>query len=333
VIDGRKRTAAALTTLCLALVGGSVVTASPVAADPDIDDVRERVDDLYHRAEKASERYNTARLRLEAAEKRLTRLHSDIEEREERVGELRGLVASQVAAYYQGESLSMAGQLATAEDPDAFIGQMQTISEYTSQQAAVIDELTAEVDSLEEREDQAEDQAERIEETKKQLAKDKELIDRRAEDAGELLDRLEEEQRESRSASRSASRSNSPVVGEVAASGSAGAAVQTALAQVGDAYVYGAVGPDAFDCSGLTMFAWAAAGVSLPHSSSAQMGSGTPVSIDALQPGDLVFYYSPVSHVGMYIGNGQLVHAANPSTGVQVTSVDSMPISGAVRPG
>jgi peptidoglycan DL-endopeptidase CwlO len=329
VIDGRKRTAAALTTLCLALVGGSVVTASPVVADPDIDDVRERVDDLYHRAEKASERYNTARIRLEAAEKRLKRLHSDIEEREERVGELRGLVASQVAAYYQGESLSMAGQLATAEDPDAFIGQMQTISEYTSQQAAVIDELTAEVDSLEEREDEAEDQAERIEETKKQLAEDKELIDRRAEDAEELLDRLEEEQRESRSASRS----TSPVVGEVAASGSAAAAVQTALAQVGDAYSYGAVGPDAFDCSGLTMFAWAAAGVSLPHSSSAQMGSGTPVSIDALQPGDLVFYYSPVSHVGMYIGNGQLVHAANPSTGVQVTSVDSMPISGAVRPG
>ena len=329
MIDGRKRTAAALTTLCIAFAGGSVVTASPVVADPDIDDVRARVDDLYHRAEKASERYNTARLSLEAAEKRLNRLHSDIEEREERVGELRGLVASQVASYYQGESLSMAGQLATAEDPDAFIGQMQTISEYTSQQAAVIDELTAEVDSLEEREDQAEDQAERIEATKKQLAKDKELIDRRAEDAEELLDRLEEEQRESRSSSRS----NTPVVGEVAASGSAAAAVQTALAQVGDAYSYGAVGPDAFDCSGLTMFAWAAAGVSLPHSSSAQMGSGTPVSIDALQPGDLVFYYSPVSHVGMYIGNGQLVHAANPSTGVQVTSVDSMPISGAVRPG
>ena len=81
------------------------------------------------------------------------------------------------------------------------------------------------------------------------------------------------------------------------------------------------------------MAAWAQAGVALPHSSGAQMGSGTPVSIDALQPGDLVFYYSPVSHVGMYIGNGQLVHAANPNTDVQVTSVSSMPISGAVRPG
>jgi cell wall-associated NlpC family hydrolase len=109
--------------------------------------------------------------------------------------------------------------------------------------------------------------------------------------------------------------------------------VQYALGQVGDSYVYGAAGPDAFDCSGLTMMAWAAAGVSLPHSSGAQMGSGTPVSQSQLAPGDLVFYYSPVSHVGIYIGNGQIVHAANPSTGVQVAPVFSMPYSGAVRPG
>ena len=247
MIDGRKRTAAALTTLCLALVGGSVVTATPSMADPDIDDVRERVDDLYHRAEQASERYNNARLELQAATKRLTRLHTDIAEREERVEELRGVVASQVVSYYQGDSLSMAGQLATAEDPDAFIGQMQTMSEYTSQQAAVIDELTAEVDSLEEREEAAEDQAEEIAETKEQLEDEKQLIDQRAKTAEELLDRLEDEQRASRGGSR--------VIGEVDASGAAGKAVQLALAQVGDAYVYGATGPDAFDCSGLTMFA------------------------------------------------------------------------------
>jgi cell wall-associated NlpC family hydrolase len=117
------------------------------------------------------------------------------------------------------------------------------------------------------------------------------------------------------------------------ASGRAGAAVQYALGQVGDSYVYGATGPSAFDCSGLTMMAWAAAGVALPHSSSAQMGSGPSVSTSALQPGDLVFYYSPVSHVGIYIGNGQIAHAANPSTGVRVDPVGSMPISGAVRPG
>ena len=101
----------------------------------------------------------------------------------------------------------------------------------------------------------------------------------------------------------------------------------TRMAQVGDAYVYGAAGPNAFDCSGLTMMAWAQAGVGLPHSSSAQFGSGPHISASDLQPGDLVFYYSPISHVGMYIGNGLIVHAANPGAGVAVAGLFSMPYS------
>ena len=109
-----------------------------------------------------------------------------------------------------------------------------------------------------------------------------------------------------------------------APSGAAQVAVDTAMAQIGDPYVWAAAGPDAFDCSGLTQYAYAAAGVSLPHSSSMQSQLGTPVSVSELQPGDLVFFYSPVSHVGMYIGNGQMVHAATSGTPVQVASLDSM---------
>ena len=120
---------------------------------------------------------------------------------------------------------------------------------------------------------------------------------------------------------------------DVPATGRAKAVVAFALAQLGDAYVYGASGPNAWDCSGLTSAAWAQAGVSLPHSSSAQSGTGTPVSGSDLQPGDLVFYYSPISHVGMYIGNGMIVHAANPGAGVTVSGLYSMPYVGAVRPG
>jgi len=110
-----------------------------------------------------------------------------------------------------------------------------------------------------------------------------------------------------------------------ASSQAAQIAVQTALAQVGKPYVWGASGPNAYDCSGLTMYSYAAAGVALPHSSSAQSVMGIPVSRDQLQPGDLVFFYSPVSHVGMYIGNGQMVHASTSGTPVQVVSLDSMP--------
>ncbi|SFP34082.1 Cell wall-associated hydrolase, NlpC family [Geodermatophilus dictyosporus] len=107
-------------------------------------------------------------------------------------------------------------------------------------------------------------------------------------------------------------------------SGAAQSAVQTALAQVGDAYVWGAGGPDAFDCSGLTQYAYAAAGISLPHSSRMQSQMGTAVSRAELRPGDLVFYYSPVSHVSLYIGNGQMVHASTSGQPVKVVSVDSM---------
>ena len=104
------------------------------------------------------------------------------------------------------------------------------------------------------------------------------------------------------------------------------------MAQRGDPYVWAAAGPDAFDCSGLTQYAYAAAGVSLPHSSSMQSQMGTSVSRSELQPGDLVFFYSPVSHVGMYIGNGQMVHASTSGKPVQVASLDSMgSFSGARR--
>ena len=97
-------------------------------------------------------------------------------------------------------------------------------------------------------------------------------------------------------------------------------AVQAALSKVGSAYVWGAAGPDAFDCSGLTSWAWRQAGVTIPRTSREQEGL-QQVPLDQLQPGDLVTYYSPVSHVAMYIGNGQIVQASTPSKPVFVTDL------------
>jgi len=120
--------------------------------------------------------------------------------------------------------------------------------------------------------------------------------------------------------------------GPVAASSEAAqVAVDTALAQLGDPYVWAAGGPNAFDCSGLTQYSYAAAGVRLPHSSKAQSTMGTAVSRNELQPGDLVFFRSPVSHVGMYIGGGRMVHAATFGVPVQITSVDMAGYAGARR--
>jgi cell wall-associated NlpC family hydrolase len=115
--------------------------------------------------------------------------------------------------------------------------------------------------------------------------------------------------------------------------GAAGEAIQTALAQVGDPYEHAASGPDAFDCSGLTSYAYAAAGFSLPHSSRAQSQLGTQVSRAELQAGDLVFFYTPISHVGLYIGNGMMVHARTYGSPVAVTSVDQRGFRFGVRLG
>ena len=109
---------------------------------------------------------------------------------------------------------------------------------------------------------------------------------------------------------------NIPAVG-----GGAGQAVAYAEAQVGKAYCYAGTGPSCFDCSGLAMMAWGSAGVGMPHFSGAQYDSFPHIPMSALQPGDLVFTADPGQHVGIYVGGGTVVHAANPSEGVTTIGV------------
>jgi peptidoglycan DL-endopeptidase CwlO len=330
VTYGRKRIARVLATLFITALGGSVLVSGPTYADPSIKDVQARADALFNQAEQASERYNNARIELRQSQTRLAALQADLRRQQDKVSGVRQQVASAVVQQYQGQALSSATQVLLSDNPDAFLTQLTTVSEYNDQQSQLMADFAVQAKQLEMRKAAAQRELAGIAATKKQLGQDKATIDRKAADAKALLGRL---QARAAQASRSSERVATPTTTSVPASGRAGAAVQFAMAQVGKAYVYGAAGPNAYDCSGLTMMAWRQAGVSLPHSSSAQMGSGQRVAESDLQPGDLVFYYSPVSHVGMYIGNGQIVNAENPSAGVKVTGLHSMPYVGAVRPG
>lgn len=116
-------------------------------------------------------------------------------------------------------------------------------------------------------------------------------------------------------------------------SGRAQSAISAATSKVGSSYVWGSAGPSTFDCSGLMAYSYSQVGITLPRTAETQFRAGRSVAKSDLQPGDLVFYYSPISHVGMYIGNGQIVDAANPKSGVRITSVNSMPFAGARRVG
>ena len=200
------------------------------------------------------------------------------------------------------------------------------MSAYNDLQGQLFDSFSTEAKALNVRAKATQQRAAEIQEKQDQLVAEKKTIDANLAEAEALLDKLKAEEREAL-----LSRGSVRLPSGVDATGAAATAIRYAMAQVGKAYVYGAAGPSAFDCSGLMMMAWAQAGIALPHSSSAQYGIGRHVSSQELQPGDLVFYYSPISHVGMYIGNGLIVEAANPGAGVRVSGVFSMPYAGATR--
>jgi peptidoglycan DL-endopeptidase CwlO len=329
VLNGRRRYSAAITAVLLALVIGSV-PGSPAQAEPSIDEVQTRVDRLYHQAEQAQERYHDAKVELDELRKDVGSLQADQDRQDDRLTTVREQVQDSIVSQYEGTSLSAVGQAVVSEDPSRFLSQLTTIAAYNDIQSQLFADYSTELKALDIRSSATDDRRARMAALEKELAKEQAAVQDKLAEAKDQLGQLKEDEREELLASRSGS---VRLPTDVPASGRAGAAVQYALAQVGDAYVYGAAGPSAFDCSGLTMAAWAQAGVGLPHSSNAQFGAGPHISSSALQPGDLVFYYSPISHVGMYIGNGLIVHAANPGTGVLVSGLFSMPFSGAVRPG
>lgn len=313
-----------------AIVAIGFVPVTPAQAEPEIKDVKARVDRLYHEAEVAQERYNDAKLDLAELRDDLASLRSDEQRQDDRLEVVHDQVTESVLRQYQGESLNSVGRVVVSEDPGAFLGQLATMSAFSDLQASLFADYRTELEALAIRREATAERAADIAEVTERLAQQQRTVEANLAEAKALLADLEEEERERMLTSRSGA---DRLPSSVPASGRAAAAVEYAMAQVGDAYVYGAAGEDAFDCSGLTMRAWGAAGVGLPHSSSAQFSSGPSISASALQPGDLVFYYSPISHVGLYIGNGLIVDAANPGTGVRVAGLYSMPYVGAVRPG
>jgi len=327
-MNGRKRAITALAGLGLAASLG-LVPGSPAQAEPDIDDVQERVNTLYHQAEQASERYNEARVELKQLNQELRGLRADETRQGHRTGAVREQLKESVLREFEGNNLSAMAEFVVSEDPQKFLSGLSTMSAVETVQAGLYDEYSTETSALALRRKATQQRLTQVSELEQELAEEKSTADKKLEQAESLLGRLKEQERQELLSRQDSGR----VPSDVPASGRAGAAIKYAMAQVGDAYVWGAAGPDAFDCSGLTMMAWAQAGVSLPHSSSMQYSSGARVSESDLQPGDLVFYYSPISHVGMYIGNGMIVHAANPGAGVRVDELHTMPYVGAVRPG
>lgn len=340
--------AALLSSLLLVPAPGSADPAKPAAKrPPTISQVKAQLDTLNHQAEVASEAYNTVRVQMQQARERMTGLQADLSRERDRVATLRSqIVGAALSDYTSRGGLSTSSSFLVAEKPSEFIDALATTAVVEHRQTDLLAEFRQQQNQLGVQEQQAEREVAAIHADRAAMAEHKAAVEAKLDAAQKLLGRLKAkararvlalQQQAATTANTYSSTSRGverpPTYSSAPASGRAGVAVSTALAQLGDPYVWGTAGPSSFDCSGLTMYAWAAAGVALSHASSVQSQQGTSVSISALQPGDLVFYYSPVSHVGMYIGNGQIVHAPHTGSVVQIVPLTSMPISWARRVG
>jgi cell wall-associated NlpC family hydrolase len=339
---------AAITTT--AVVAGVLFVQGAADADPKptLAQAKAQVATLQHKAEQAGESANDLRGQIKASSDRVKALQTGIKKQQAQVDAVKRQIGSLAVAGYQTSGMTTTAQLLLSTNPDQFLSQASTAQAYAGQQNSALRRFQAAQGKLADL--QASEQAELAALQAVQAQQDglKKQIQANLDAAEKVLDKLsdderarieaenereEEQAREQRPSRDGRMDDDEEELPNVPASGRAAIAVQYAMAQLGDDYVWGAAGPSSFDCSGLTMAAWGKAGVSLSHSSRAQTGEGRRVSKSQLQPGDLVFFYSPVSHVGMYIGNGRMVHASRPGKPVKTDSIDLMPYSGAVRPG
>lgn len=351
----RFRTAVIGLTSLAAAGMGTLALSGTAAADPnDLSSVRARVaqvsdqvDELYHQAEVANERYLQAQQQHAAAAEELASTQAAVERQKQKVADMTASMGGFAASAYRQGVVDPTLQLVLSEHPESALQESTMLDAYADQQSAALASVAAERTVLAQRQAGVQEQTALLDQLEAQMAEQKQAIDDKTAKAEDLLSSLKDQEKEilaqvqaererqaaSRSETRQSTAQPTPELPPVAASGRAAAAVSFALAQIGDPYVYGGTGPNGWDCSGLTQGAWRAAGVAIPRTSQAQYSGLPRVSLNALQPGDIIAYYSGVSHVGLYIGNGQIVHSSRPGKPVSIAPLYSMPVVGAVRPG
>jgi peptidoglycan DL-endopeptidase CwlO len=342
-------------------LGGAVALTLAIPAlsvadpQPTVAGVQKQVDELLHHAEQAAERYNMANENLAELQRQVAAAQADVERQKAKLTDLTKVMGGFAAASYRTGAVDPTMQVFLAEDPREFLAQASVVDAYAAQQVGALRLVAVERQRLAEHQATASEQVTRLKAVESTLKKEKQSFEGKLATAQRLLGTLKAEERAAleqeraarEQASRNAARQTqgtlkqkaaavatgpTPSSSSVPASGKGAKALEFALAQVGEPYVYGGAGPNSWDCSGLTMMAWKSAGVSLPHGAKAQY-AGTPhVSKSAMQPGDLVFFYSPIHHVGIYAGNGKIVHAPKPGDVVSVDPIDYMPFAGASRP-
>ncbi|MCI4042431.1 C40 family peptidase [Streptomyces sp. TRM75563] len=330
--------ATVLTVTAAAAVALSTQSASAdPLPDPNKKGVKAQVDRLYEEATQATEKYNGAKEKADGLRERVDSLQDATARKQSELNELRGSLGAAASAQYRSGGLDPSIQLFLSADPDAYLEQASGLDRISARQASALEQYLKQQRALQQQRSQASQMLKDLDDTRRELGSKKKEIQGKLAEAQRLLNSLTAKERaritaEDERANRSSERVE--LGNEASSSQRAASAFSAAKSRVGMPYVWGATGPNSFDCSGLTSWAFRQAGVSLPRTSQAQANAGTRVnSLGALKPGDLIIMRTDLSHVGFYAGNGQILHSPKPGAQVRYESIarSGMPFMWGVR--
>ncbi|KJS53541.1 hypothetical protein VM98_24645 [Streptomyces rubellomurinus subsp. indigoferus] len=345
---------ARLAVLTTAVAGGAVLAAGTAHAEPapSLATVKEQVDKLNEEAEQAIERFNGFQEKQRKLQGEANQIQEKVVRGQAAMNELRTRLGAVAADQYRSNGIDPSVQLMLDSDPASYLERASAQNQAAGSQAALLKEAQGEQRKLDQDRAEATRTLAELETVGGQLAGEKQQVQGKLAQAQALLNKLSAEERakinaqesadkaraaakqagDADRASRSTQRTDLNAPPPPAASGRAATIVQFAYAQLGKPYEWSATGPNSFDCSGLTGAAYRAAGVKLSRMSQDQWNDGPRVARSDLQAGDLVFFYGDIHHVGIYIGDGKMIHAPRTGKNVEVLPIDSMPYVGAVRP-
>lgn len=322
-------TAAAATAVAL-----SAQVAAHAAPQPNKEDVKAQIDKLQEEQEQAAEKYNGAKERADQLRKQAATLQDQVARSQEQMTQLQTGLAGVAGEQYRTGGIDPSVQLMLSSDPSGYLQKASSVQQASASQSEALKGLLEQQRKLDQEKSEAAAVLTSLDATTKDLNQAKADVNTKLKAAQDLLNSLSASDRaavraQQNAADRASRGADRPDLGSLPqASGYAGVAVSKAMSKQGSPYQWGSTGPSTFDCSGLMVWAYGQAGISLPRTSQEQGNVGTRVpSLDQAQPGDLVIYGPDRHHVGMYIGNGMVVHAPHTGDVVKVMKADAMPIN------
>ena len=298
-----------------------MLTFSTAQAEPKI--TPKDVELSFHKVEAVAENVNRLKTEIKSTQSEIDDLNGDIAREEKTYNAQKETLSAAIVSQQMDAPLGPTVNLLGSKDPTAFLDGLGAVQALNSSRADALEKFGAVAKELKNRRAQLKDRKTDLVTAKKSAKAKQAEIRKKYKAAKAELAQLT-------AAQQTAFNSSDVKVNfNVNASGQAKQAVDFAMAQLGDPYVYGGTGPNSWDCSGLMMKAWAAAGVSIPRVVGPQYNASAPVSMSALQPGDIVFY-GDMSHDGMYLGNGKVVHAPRPGKSVEITGLSGFSKAGRI---